>query len=355
MSADDVSFQELGNAGDEGSLDTKLRTALSKLTTGDSFQKNRELCDMILSKTEELQLQGRLIAGRQMLHIVRPFYEVRDNKRITFDLRSVMDDVWLGDAKLAQWKNHWDDMVRNQRSPLTEDQLREIYIEKIRSSDDLRIYVEHYTRLPEDHPEKTYRYLSENTDKFIREKRQRQNLASLSAGANGGVKKVATPGTVPPGKADDPSPGQNPPKGKGKGKDDTSGTPKVCMHHFFACCKDVVNGKAINNGEHCYFGVHRAKPTDAQKESTPFKKLEARFGEWSPGKFKYDKAAAPAKPKREARTETIPQWDLLATRTTKPHLDGPAAAAVLAAEHVRLPRRHFFPDRHASVAPQCDP
>ena len=224
-----------------------------------------------------------------MVHIVKSFYEVRDGKRITYELRSMMDCEWWGDANLSTWKSHWDDMVRNQRSPLTEDQLKEIYLEKIRGSEDLRLYVEHYIRLPEDSPEKSYKYLSENTDKFIREKRQRQNLNSLSAGANGGKQKVATPGTVPPSNADNPTPGTNPPKGKGKegkgdgkggkgkgkGKYDATGTPKVCMHHFFGVCKDIVNGKNIKNGEQCYFGTHRAHPTAAQKEAASFKKLEA--------------------------------------------------------------------------------
>ena len=48
VTQDDVSFDELGNAGDERSLDSKLRTALTKYTTGDSYDKHRCLVDLLL-------------------------------------------------------------------------------------------------------------------------------------------------------------------------------------------------------------------------------------------------------------------------------------------------------------------
>ena len=99
VTQDDVSFDELGNAGDERSLESKLRAALTKYTTGDSYDKHRDLVDLLLSKSEEHQKLGRQLKGRPMFHIARGFYEVRrDNKRIAYELRATIDNGWLGDS-----------------------------------------------------------------------------------------------------------------------------------------------------------------------------------------------------------------------------------------------------------------
>ena len=50
VSDEDVTYDELGNAGNESSLDSKLRTALSKHTSGESQGKRQDLCDLIAQK-----------------------------------------------------------------------------------------------------------------------------------------------------------------------------------------------------------------------------------------------------------------------------------------------------------------
>ena len=53
VTQDTVTFDELGFAGDERSLDAKLRTGLMKYTTGDHSGRLKELINSILSKAEE--------------------------------------------------------------------------------------------------------------------------------------------------------------------------------------------------------------------------------------------------------------------------------------------------------------
>ena len=139
----------------------------------------------------------RQIKGMQILHIVKSFYEVQHNKHATFELRAIMDLGYAGDSKLAHWKFKWDDMVGTQRNPLNDAQLEEIYIEKIRGSEALRLYVEHYLRCPQDHSDRSYRFLSDSTDKYIREHRQRENQASLLSDSGAATKTMGAPGTTP--------------------------------------------------------------------------------------------------------------------------------------------------------------
>ena len=177
---------------------------------------------MILSKTEVLAKAKIQIKGRQALHIVRTFYEVQPDKAMTFELRSIMGLHYAGDANLPHWKSKWDDMVRNQRCPLTDMQLESIYFEKFRGSLDLKLDVEQYGRAPLDHPDRCYKYLSGGTDTSIREKRQTQNQASLIASAGGPpAKRTGAPGTQQ-GQTDDPAK-DSPKPSKGKGKDGKGG------------------------------------------------------------------------------------------------------------------------------------
>ena len=82
---DDVTFDALGTTGDEfSSQDAKLRSALSRHATGATGRKHRELVDVISAKSEELKRATlrRQIKGRQILLLVRQFYEVKKDRRI---------------------------------------------------------------------------------------------------------------------------------------------------------------------------------------------------------------------------------------------------------------------------------
>ena len=307
VTQDNVTFDELGSAGHERSLDAKLRTGLMKFTNGDHSGRLKELIDSILSKAEE-QMQAtppRQIKGRQILFLIREFFQVNAGKRVTFELRSLIEINYWGDANLAAWKAKWDDMVRNLRSPLSAEQLEEIYITKLRTSDALRAAVEHYDRLDDDHADRSYGFLSGITDKMIRDIRHRHNTDALVSGGKGNpVKKTAAPGTLP----HDGSAGQTP-KGKGKdgkgkgkdgkgngqdgkgeGKDSSGDKPKrPCFKHFFAACTS-----GLADGKCCSNGLHKPIPSNKDKDDQIFKTLSERYGEWQQGKFKYSVDAAPA-------------------------------------------------------------
>ena len=68
-------------------MDGKVRTALLKFTTGDSAEKHRELVDEILAKSaqERRATPPRQIKDRQILYLIKNFYEVKTGKRHTND------------------------------------------------------------------------------------------------------------------------------------------------------------------------------------------------------------------------------------------------------------------------------
>ena len=203
--------------------------------------------------------------------------------------------------------------------PLSEEQLEELYIPKIRGSELLRAHVEYYDRCVQGHPDRCYRFMSKMTDKVISDTRQRLNQESL-ARSIGGTKKAGAPapqGQQPQQQQQQPGAGgQNPgkgakgakgkgkgkgadadgsttPKGKGKGKDGSDTPPeRICLLYYFGKCSqnDVPTGKS------CDFGKHKSCPSRFEREIPFFKKLEKEHGAWEPSMIK--KAPGASAPKQ---------------------------------------------------------
>ena len=227
---DNASFIDLGITAPEfASLDAKLRAALSKHTTGDSVQ-GKELVNVILGKAEELKraMPRRQIKGRQILLLIRRFFEVKQDRRIQYELSNLLDLSYPGDKKLAQFKYAWDNMLRNMRCPIMQTEpktIEHLLYRLVKNSDTLRPYVEYYNRLHEDHADRSYRFLSQMIDKTVQEERQRRNQEALVISASGGTKALPSAPGVP--RCDESPDGMEPKgKGKGKGKGKTNGQNK---------------------------------------------------------------------------------------------------------------------------------
>ena len=163
------------------SLDSKLRTALTRFTVGDQANKHRELSNVIVKATEDCKRRRVLIRRRQLLHLVFTFYQVDTDKRIKFDLMNITSIEYPGDAHMAKFLFEWDDMLNNMKDGVTLDQkfLEEVMIGVIRKSEDLKIYVDYYDRQFKDSPDRNYAYLHKTIAKVVLEKRQRLNKEAL--------------------------------------------------------------------------------------------------------------------------------------------------------------------------------
>ena len=197
----DADFDELGAVLPEfSSLDAKLRAALTGQDSHGNTGRQKELGCIILAKSEELKraMPRRQIRGRQIVLLVRQFFEIKEDRRIQYELTNLLDIKYPGDAKMSSFKYAWDNMVRNMSfSILTKEPktLEQIFYKLIKRSDALSSYLQHYERLRDDHEDRSYRFLSEMVDKAIREERHLKNQQSLVNDASG-KSFVAAPGTV---------------------------------------------------------------------------------------------------------------------------------------------------------------
>ena len=238
---------------------------------------------------------------------------------------------YWGDARLPEWKIHWDDLVRNQRVPPEDKVLEEIFVPLCRQSARLSAVISKYDLAFKDDEERSYPWMDRMVEKVTKEDRSRVNLTSLAAGSEAAAnpkKQPAAPGTTGgnpggdhPANPTDPSKsnkkdqkggkGGKGDKGgkKGKGKDQSNGveaspgggnTPRQpfdpnrsCILNLFGKCK---HGAILGKGAKCERGTHRKKPLDSDKTHPFFKKMEKEHGVWAPGAHKYPDGtvAAPA-------------------------------------------------------------
>jgi len=340
----DIKYEDLRSPESEPTLDEKLRHAITRQMGTEAGKKVPALVSEIEQAidTEFTQVPPTQPSGRQLLHVIKTFYEVKAERRDWFEMRHLHELVYWGDNFLTEWKRHWNNLVRNQRIPPDDKVLEEIYIAMCRqSAAKLSKIVDMYDFSCEGDSQRSYTWLEKMTEKIIKEARGRVNLESLAAGHEAAIKakKPAMPGTTPdPGGGAPATPGttpQNPnakkqggkgdkgkkgagkgDKGKGKdsGKSATGASPgggnsparipdpnRSCILNLFGKCK---LGAVLGKGVTCEKGIHRKKPLDSDRTHPFFKKLEKEHGAWEPNKFKYPdgSVAVPVVQGGDART-----------------------------------------------------
>ena len=171
---DDVDFEELATTTPELiSRDAKLRAALTKNASGDA-DRPKEVMLAILAQSEELKraMPRKQIKGRQIVLLVRQYFEVKEDRRIQYELTNLLDVKYSGDARMSQFKYSWGNMLRNLRSNILTQEpktLEHIFYRLLKNSDALSPYRQYYDRLQDDHPDRIYNFLNEMVNKAIRE------------------------------------------------------------------------------------------------------------------------------------------------------------------------------------------
>ena len=111
-----------------------------------------------------------------MVFLVKQFYQIHEKYRVTYELSALMEFDYPGDAKLAWWKDHWDKMVRHCVTRLSDRDKLGMVVKRLAKSTRLKPHLEHLERLPEDHPEHTYKWLSDLIDKLIADDRRKTSV-----------------------------------------------------------------------------------------------------------------------------------------------------------------------------------
>ena len=279
----------------------------------------------MVAKREELKRRAspKQITGRQLVWVVRQFFNVDDgNRKASFELSTLLAISWPGDAKLAQFKDRWDHIVRNLRSPIGKRDLEDILVSKLRGSDVLKPHLDYYDRLPTTHSDRCYDWVSQLIDTLVAKARQKRNTESLVLDASGREQIPERPGrSAMPGRVSDQDSRQDGPpetggsqlqggnpgaegshadggkggrrRGKRQQRDTESeaggsvagGAPdtprsssltmvpadhKCCIKHLWGKCADP---------EKCPYGPHLAKPTEGIKRHPFYQTLLKELGE----------------------------------------------------------------------------
>ena len=264
-----------------------------------------------------------------MIFGVNLYCRIYDNERVTFELSALTDLEYPGDAKLGVFKDHWDKMVRNCVTQLSDRDKLGILEKKLKGSERLKPRLQYRERLPEDHPDNSHTWLSSLIDKLVADDRKRRNTESLvleasgkhqtpkepkKPGAPAGTKQpkgggdattttTAAPGVTggltqdPKGKGKGKGKGKDGKKGKGKGdgksgnasgSESDGGWPgktiaevpeadRCCAHYLWVRKDGSSLCSKFNAGKPCH-APHTLKPSKAMLETKVVAKLKHKFG-----------------------------------------------------------------------------
>ena len=141
-------------------LDIKLALALQIMLRSAPDDAKGVVHDIQLH-AEQRQRENRLIKGREILAIIPQSFRSSDRSDMVFTLENLIRLEYPGDKNMSVFRNKWYDISLNLRKEdiPREITLRDILYHKIKGSRKLEFGLNTYARLPDAHPEKTYRFL----------------------------------------------------------------------------------------------------------------------------------------------------------------------------------------------------
>ena len=107
---DDVTFEDLYNPGDIfQSLDCKLCVAVDNLVKDHANLRND-----IMLRTEALAKEGKMIAGRQVLKMVNPYFRTDVENGSVYDIEDIIA-VHLHGNNMENFLQRWDRVLLGTR------------------------------------------------------------------------------------------------------------------------------------------------------------------------------------------------------------------------------------------------
>ena len=93
------------------------------ISRGEAAEKLLLVATIIARQEEYEETHDRPMTGRQLVLIVRQYFEVRQDEKITYDLSDLIDLSYPGDHAVEHFAERWDDMVRNMPRVLDDGEL----------------------------------------------------------------------------------------------------------------------------------------------------------------------------------------------------------------------------------------
>jgi hypothetical protein len=129
------------------------------------------------------------------LFLCYQYYEVCEDKEVTYNITDLTRLLWLGDKRIADFLISWNTVVGGMKGQLGEAPLHAWFYEQVKKSTVLKEEVAHYDRVEKGHPHKTYQWLMMAVRKYVMTKRRdlnrEKNVAGVFTGA--AFTKPATP------------------------------------------------------------------------------------------------------------------------------------------------------------------
>ena len=168
-------FDELGDSGAKRfeSLDVKLSMALAA-TIRDSKEASQLYQELL--EHQRIHLRDKTITkGRQMYWLILNYHKVNDSQEVVIGIEHLTLLEWKGDHKMAEFKHHWDSIMRRMTDPLTEPTLKGLLYKKLRHSKLLKDDIAHYDRMENDDVHKNTTYLWNAVNRAIRIRKEQKN------------------------------------------------------------------------------------------------------------------------------------------------------------------------------------
>ena len=171
-------FEDLAEPGKGfNRLDRKLAAALTPTIEGELARR------ILVKKRQQLNEQGVLISGRQVLWMVYDHFRTNKRLGLVYTITDLAKVEWLGDEKLAQFRNNWEDRVCSMATEINEDTLANMLCDHLMKSKELREAVNKWRKLdegvPEERAKKTYRALLDLVDDHLMYNQEIRNRSSL--------------------------------------------------------------------------------------------------------------------------------------------------------------------------------
>ena len=156
VSLEGQTFERLADSGSCGSLDGKLFAALEDKVKG-------QLALDVTLKQRELQNAMTMMKGRQLLWMIHQHYKVSAVDTELHDYKS-FQSLRMRNNNLAAFVHEWETCLMNMSQVPSEAILHSAFFDQISTHPDLRLDIAHYNRLPQDSPDRSFRWLKQIVD-----------------------------------------------------------------------------------------------------------------------------------------------------------------------------------------------
>jgi hypothetical protein len=154
-------------------LDLKLAAGIQRVLKGAGAKAN-EVREAISPRVTELGKSGRVLSGRQQLHLVLNSFRAADNSELVFGFDHLASlSVVKGSA--FDFKTQWGHMLETMSTPIAPSSSQDAFYRKLIGVEDLKEDLHRYDRTPIGNASKTREWLHKAVDSAIMLRRQRKN------------------------------------------------------------------------------------------------------------------------------------------------------------------------------------